>query len=333
MKAVRFYGSGDIRCEEIPKPACQGKDVLVRVLYAGICGSDLHRYRKGMFTEYVPETMGHEFIGRIETVGEEVFSFQPGELVTANPMVPCGHCLSCQEGDFQTCSHLGYIGEVAPGCFAEWLTLPEAALLHVPETDDLPSLALAEPLAVALNICEQGELRAADSLHIIGCGAIGLLTILVAKAVYGVSRITVTERSPTRCRQAVRLGAQVESAQDECRCDKVIEAAGNTGAFTAALRRTKPNGTLLVVSVFEQDVVFDMNELVGAQLHLIGCNAYKRKHLRQAIHLLAEKRLDVRPLISKIFPLEACREAFSLLSAPETAAIKVLFCGSGEKDI
>ena len=94
MKCARFYGIHDIRPEEIDKPVCGGKEVLIKVAYAGICGSDLHIYNKGMFIQNIPETMGHEFVGVVEEIGSGVAEYQPGDYVTADPMVPCGHCIS-----------------------------------------------------------------------------------------------------------------------------------------------------------------------------------------------------------------------------------------------
>lgn len=245
-------------------------------------------------------------------------------------MLPCGKCPSCQQGDIQTCSRLSYIGEAAPGCFAEKLVLPADVLIPVPETKDLAPLALAEPLAVALNICERAKFRPDDSVYIIGCGTIGLLTILAAEAIYHVKDITVAERSPARLQQAVSFGAAADDGNDgkdgkDRQYDKVIEAAGNTVTLNLALKKTRPRGDLLVVSVFEEMASLDMNEFIGAQLNLLGCNGYESRHIAQAARILASGEIDVRPLISKILPFAKCREAFELLTAKNTSAVKILF--------
>lgn len=132
MKTVRYYGIEDVRYEELAVPEVGADDVLIKVLYAGICGSDLHIYRKGMFVQRIPETMGHEFVGVIEALGENVNGFKPGQLVTANPMVPCMECDSCRAGNYNTCDSLGFIGEVRPGCFAGYISMPEKDVIPIP---------------------------------------------------------------------------------------------------------------------------------------------------------------------------------------------------------
>ena len=170
MKTARYYGIEDIRCEEQPLPDCGEEDVLIKVAYAGICGSDLHIYKKGMFIQNIPETMGHEFSGTVVKTGRKVHSLQAGDRVTANPMVTCGTCIACRTGRRGSCETLGFIGEVRPGCFAEYIALPQEDVIQAPPDIDLKLLALAEPLAVALNICEQAKPEPTDNILIIGPG-------------------------------------------------------------------------------------------------------------------------------------------------------------------
>ena len=157
MKAARYYGIQDVRFETVEKPACGPTDALIQVSYAGICGSDLHIYNKGMFIQNIPETMGHEFVGVIRQVGDQVKGFAPGDVVIANPMVPCMHCPSCQAGSYNTCEGLGFIGEVRQGCFAEYIAMDQETLIKVPPQADQEKIALSEPLAVALNICDRAQ--------------------------------------------------------------------------------------------------------------------------------------------------------------------------------
>ena len=159
MKTARYYGIEDIRYEELPVPNCGEKDVLIKVAYAGICGSDLHIYKKGMFIQNIPETMGHEFSGTVIKTGSKFHSLQAGDRVTANPMVTCGNCIACRTGHRGSCETLGFIGEVRPGCFAEYIALPQEDVIKAPPGIDLKKLALAEPLAVEMfNQMEPGML-------------------------------------------------------------------------------------------------------------------------------------------------------------------------------
>ena len=324
MKALRWYGIHDVRAEEIDKPVPAAGEVLVRVLYAGICGSDLHIYNKGMFIQNIPETMGHEFCGVVEEAFEGS-GFAPGDCVIANPMVPCGTCESCLRGSFNTCENLGFIGEVRQGCFTGYIALPADRLIRVCADADMKQMALAEPLAVAVNICKRASLKPDDSLAIIGAGPIGLLTAAVAHSVYGLQDITVVNRSETRRRIAEKLGARALAAIPQGQhFDKVVESAGSPSTLQIALESVRANGTVLVVSVFEENVTIDANILVCSQITLIGCNCYDREDLVTAADLIASGRVDVSPIITDVFPVEEGKTAFEKLCAREKQAAKIL---------
>lgn len=327
MNAVRYYGVHDVRCEDVPKPDFGPDEALIRVSYAGICGSDLHIYNKGMFIQNIPETMGHEFVGVIEKVGTNVTGFVPGDMVIANPMVPCGICDSCKEGSYTTCENLGFIGEVRPGCFCPYISIGQDTLIKVPAGADQKKVALSEPLAVALHICKRAALRPEDKLALIGVGPIGLLTILAAASLYGVRDITAVDLSQVRLELAQQVGAGsvYTSLPEKLKFDKVIEAAGQSVTFNTAVRHVKANGSLYVVSIFEKDFIFDINTLVSEQATLVGSNVYTREDLEDAVRAIAENQLDVAPIISRVFPVTQCKEAFQLLNSRDKSVAKLLF--------
>ena len=337
MKAISYYGIQNIRCEDKPVPQCGAGQVLIRIAYAGICGSDLHIYNKGMFIQNIPEIMGHEFSGTVAGTGAGVTSVKVGDKVTANPMVTCGSCIACRTGFPGSCSQLGFIGEVRPGAYAQYIVLPEKDVVAAPNHADLKQLALAEPLAVALNICEKASLKENDRVLIVGPGPIGLLTLLAARAVYGVKDITVMGRSKTRLELAAKLGAKVitgdsngstDSESSDCTdglYDVVIEAAGNASAFNTAVSRALPGGRVYVVSIFEDDFIFDINEIVAKQISVTGCNVYGTEHIRQAAELIADGKVDVTPLISGVYRPEECSDAFRALCSKDKKVAKILF--------
>lgn len=327
MKAARYYGIQDVRYEEVEKPACGPDEALIKVAYAGICGSDLHIYNKGMFIQNIPETMGHEFAGIIEAVGDQVKGFAPGDAVIANPMVPCMACESCRNGSYNTCEALGFIGEVRPGCFGEYIAIAQDTLIPVPAQADLKQVALAEPLAVALNICKRADFKPEDRVALIGVGPIGLLTILAAKTLYGVREITAVDISQARLDLAGQVGASSVCTQlpEGLTFNKVIDAAGQPITFNTAVRHVEANGVLYVVSIFEKDFIFDINTLVSKQATLVGCNVYTRQNLEDAVQVIEEGKLDVSPIISRVFDITQCAEAFQLLNSADKSVAKVLF--------
>ena len=382
MKALRWYAIHDVRIEEIEKPTPAPGEILIRVLYAGICGSDLHIYNKGMFIQNIPETMGHEFCGIVEDSSRagrtgHPSAFSKGDLVIANPMVTCGECDSCRRGDYNTCENLGFIGEVRQGCFTKYICLPEDRLVRVPapspasSEEEAPSdeafllymqkMALAEPLAVAVNVCRRAGLTpdpktdlttpvsgadstssieqqaenarltetqspALPSLAVIGAGPIGLLTAALAKQVCGIENVTVVNRSETRRNIAAQLGAEALPAlPSDARFDKIVEAAGSPATLRLALEHVRAGGQVLAVSVFEDgDCPIDANLIVGSQITLTGCNCYTTQDLETAVRLLASGRVDVSPIITDVVPLEEGAAAFEKLCAKDRPAAKIL---------
>jgi threonine dehydrogenase and related Zn-dependent dehydrogenases len=326
MKTARYYGIEDIRYEELPVPNCGEKDVLIKVAYAGICGSDLHIYKKGMFIQNIPETMGHEFSGTVIKTGIKVHSLQAGDRVTANPMVTCGNCIACRTGHRGSCETLGFIGEVRPGCFAEYIALPQEDVIKAPPDIDLKKLALAEPLAVALNICRQANPAPTDKVLIVGPGPIGLLTALALKNVCGLENPTILGRSPARLSIAKALGMKTTTQLgDDSYFDLIIEAAGNETALSTAVAHALPGGKICVVSIFEDDFIFDINTIVAKQLSIIGCNVYETRHIQESTKLLADGIIDPSPLVTDTYDLADCREAFAALCSKDKKACKILF--------
>ena len=326
MKTARYYGIEDIRYEELPVPNCGEKDVLIKVAYAGICGSDLHIYKKGMFIQNIPETMGHEFSGTVIKTGSKVHSLQAGDRVTANPMVTCGNCIACRTERRGSCETLGFIGEVRPGCFAEYIALPQEDVIKAPPDINLKKLALAEPLAVALNICRQAKPAPTDKVLIVGPGPIGLLTALVLKNVCGLENPTILGRSPARLSIAKALGMKTTTQLgDDSYFDLIIEAAGNETALSTAVAHALPGGKICVVSIFEDDFIFDINTIVAKQLSIIGCNVYETRHIQESTKLLADGIIDPSPLVTATYDLADCREAFAALCSKDKKACKILF--------
>lgn len=326
MKTARYYGIEDIRYEELPVPNCGEKDVLIKVAYAGICGSDLHIYKKGMFIQNIPETMGHEFSGTVIKTGSKVHSLQAGDRVTANPMVTCGNCIACRTEHRGSCETLGFIGEVRPGCFAEYIALPQEDVIKAPPDIDLKKLALAEPLAVALNICRQAKPAPTDKVLIVGPGPIGLLTALALKNVCDLENPTILGRSPARLSIAKALGMKTTTQLgDDSYFDLIIEAAGNETALSTAVAHALPGGKICVVSIFEDDFIFDINTIVAKQLSIIGCNVYETRHIQESTKLLADGIIDPSPLVTDTYDLADCREAFAALCSKDKKACKILF--------
>lgn len=330
MLAARYYAPKDIRVENIENPVCVPGMVLVKVEYAGICGSDMHNYRKGMFMTYAPETVGHEFAGTIIEIGEGVQGLTVGMKVVGDPRVSCGKCEWCLDGQINLCPQLGFIGEVSPGCFAQYLLMDPAKLLVIPDKIPLLEAALVEPLAVAVHILRSSGLSAMrknQSLGIIGAGPIGLLTMMIAKALLGVRTIMV-DIAEERLKLAENLGAdkclKSISESDENSIDAVVEAVGLEVTLRDSLRWLKPKGKLVMAGLYEEKGAFDPNPIVTKELQIFGINSYETADLHEAIDLIGKGKVKVRSLITDIVPLKDTVQAFCTLDSSTKNSGKII---------
>lgn len=327
MLAVRFYGIGDIRVEDVPIPIFGDNEVLVRISYAGICGSDLHIFRKGMFVQSIPIIMGHEFSGIIQEIGSDVKGLKSGDHVIGDPRVSCNQCKWCKGGSYNLCTELGFIGEVSPGCFAEYLVMDSQKLFKIPSSISLEKAALIEPLSVAVHIVQNSDLRFDKKIGIVGAGPIGLLTLLLAKNFS--NDITVIDLSSSRLEKAKILGANkiiknFPKNYSES-VEIVIEAVGIEETFNGSLEWISPHGRLVMGGIFENDIkIYEPNIILNKEVHLLGINAYTNEDIKTAIKLISDKSNRFDEIITDVLSISDAIDGFRLLTNSKKKSIKVL---------
>jgi (R,R)-butanediol dehydrogenase/meso-butanediol dehydrogenase/diacetyl reductase len=297
MRAARYYGEKDVRVEEIDEQTVGEGQVEISVAYAGICGTDRHEYVAGPILipdtephpstgERLPVTLGHEVSGTVESVGEGVESVAAGERVTVNPMLPCGECQYCLAGKHNVCADLGFIGLTGGGGgFAERLVVDEQNVVPIPNDVSLREASLVEPFSVGLHAVRHSPVKTGDSVAVFGTGPIGLTVIQAAQAA-GARRVIVSEPQEGRRELAEEIGAdatidptEVDPVEEirgrtEDGVEVAFEVAGVDASFSQALRSTQHDGHLRVVSVYEDDVTFNPNEVVTVERTVSGTNVY-----------------------------------------------------------
>ena len=187
MKAGVVHARGDIRYEDIEKPQPKPGEVLIKVKYTGICGSDIPRVNADA-AHYYPIVLGHEFSGTVEEVGRGVESLKAGDRVAGIPLEPCMECDDCRRGDFSLCRHYAFIGSRIFGSFAEYVCVPEANALKIDDDVSFEQGALFEPATIALHGLERVPYYGGRTVAIVGAGTIGLLTLQFAK-IFGASKV------------------------------------------------------------------------------------------------------------------------------------------------
>lgn len=355
MQAVYLHGPGDLRVDDVDSRPVSAGRVEVDVAYTGICGSDLHEYEVGpvpiraeganheipesAWDEYLPKPMGHEIAGTVSAVGDGVDGVAVGDRVTLNMVLACGECRYCVEGNYHLCE-AGDGGVTSSRGFADRLVVPAATVEQIPESVSLRHAALAEPLGVSLHGVRRAGLGTGDRIAVFGAGPIGL-GVVAGAAAAGAREIYVSEPRPARRAAAEALGADVvlDPSETDVRAairdatdgvEVAFECAGVGQALTDALRSTKYAGTVVVLSVFEEETTVHPNDLMQAERSLVGSFAFEGgprapwSSFRVALEMMADGRIDPEPLITDVVPLAETEDAFERLREPDSDQIKVL---------
>jgi threonine 3-dehydrogenase len=330
MKALRKMQPGrGLAYEAAPVPSIGAADVLVRVKAASICGTDLHIYGWDRWSQgriKPPVTLGHEFCGIVERVGEEVTAVKPGDFVSAEMHVNCGHCRQCRLGQAHICQNLRIIGIDQDGAFAEFVKIPASNIWKLDAAISEHYGAILDPLGNAVHTVLAGPI-AGQTVLVTGCGPIGLMAIAVAKAC-GSSMVYATETNEKRRTMAKKMGADVvlnPAAEDAVArilsetggtgVDALLEMSGNPTAIQQGFKALRAGGRASLLGIPTENVPLDLVSDVifkGATVQgIYGRRMYET--WVQMTALLKAGRLNLDPLFGERAPLEKFEHAFSLL--------------------
>ena len=318
MLAARYLGPRRLEAVETPVPAIEDGEALIRVDACGFCGSDIGIIAGLHPRAREPLTVGHEFCGRVDSIKSDSDEFQAGDYVTLYPLISCGQCFVCRNGDPHVCRTLRLYGFDADGGMAEYVRAPVKSLIRLPE-EMPPSLgAIIEPLAVAVHGVSRVTLSQVRTAVVIGAGPIGLLSALVARA-RGVEEIIISDPTPFRRELAASLGLTAVAAGDELKAlveamtfgegaDLVLECAGATAAAQQMTAVVRPRGTIINLGVFKKPVNVDMQAVNFKELTILGSRVYRRQDFVEAVELAIE--LPLQRIVTHSFALPAVKAAF-----------------------
>jgi (R,R)-butanediol dehydrogenase / meso-butanediol dehydrogenase / diacetyl reductase len=334
MKAGLYLSEKKVMVGELDKPTLKQGEALIRVSYAGICGTDMMIYSGKHPRAKAPLAMGHEFSGVIEELnGESTFSV--GDRVVIEPTLSCGTCEACKSGQSHVCKTLKLIGIDMHGGFAEYAAVPLHRLHVIPEGLSDAHAALAEPVAVAVHTVRRSNLKVGDTVVILGAGPIGLLIGLMVKQA-GANQIIVSDISPYRLEKARELGftaldakvvdvtEEVLSLTNGIGADIVFEVAGTQITAKQMVEVSKIQGQIMVVSVYKQAPAVNLAGMHFKEISMATTRCYSGSDFKTAIQLMASGKIDVSPFISHELPLEQIAEGFKLMENPDVS-LKILF--------
>ena len=296
---------GEIIFRKVPTPTPGRGQVLVKIVRIGVCGSDIHVYH-GMhpYTKY-PVTQGHEVSGQIAELGEGVHEFSVGQKVTIEPQVYCGKCYPCRHGKYNLCEHLKVMGFQTTGTASEYFAVDVSKVTLLPEELSYDEGAMIEPLAVAVHAAKRFPGMKGAKVVIEGCGPIGVLLVQSVKA-FGADKVMVTDVSDYRLALAKRLGA---------------DYAFNTAKTDFGADLQEAFG---LVAVFDRMASADLAKLNDSELELNTTMMYRHEDYADAIRLVQEKKILLKPLMTQHFAFRDYQKAYQAIDANREKTMKVL---------
>ncbi|MFW6380902.1 MAG: zinc-dependent alcohol dehydrogenase family protein [Bacillota bacterium] len=338
MKAYVYHGEAGCSLEDVPAPQPQKDEVLIKVKYCGICGTD-HHIKEGDFQAKEDLILGHEFSGVVAGTGSGVEDFKQGDHVVGDPMTPCFECDYCQTGQVHYCVELPGIGVNKDGAFAEYITVPRSNVHRLQEDTPFEVGAFAEPLSCCLHGIDQLNIDQGENAVVIGDGAIGLMMIQLARLA-GVSDLVLVGGIDSRRELALKLGAdkffngtepdvadRITGYFQGKQINNIIEAVGLKQTLELSLEIKTYGSRLLWFGVPAPDLKIELSpqQIFEKEIKIMGSlmNPYTAK---RAVRLLDAGKVDVEPLISHRFKLEDIEQAFEVYENDEQR-IKIMIEG------
>ena len=324
MKAAVYHGPGDLRVEEVPVRKLKDNEVKIQVKYCGICGTDIHIFHGdgGCCDVTPPLVPGHEFSGVVAEVGAGVKTVKVGDRVTGDPNDMCGECYFCKNGMQHFCKNNIGIGTTVDGGFAEYVIMREKQVYKVSDELSFIEAAMAEPISCCLHGIDLCNIKAGDTVLVMGGGPIGMIMMQLAKNA-GASKVIMSEPVEEKREQALKLGAtktidplheDVEAVLAEY-CENVnvvIECVGNVHTQADAVRFAGKGATIMYFGLAAPEESFPIrpDDIFKKELHITSSyiNPYS---FERAIHILESGTVELESLITNVVPLDDIADVFT----------------------
>lgn len=334
MKAIVYEGPSQLAVRDLPRPEPKEGWALVKVLCTGICGTDLHIYQGLHPRAKAPLVMGHEFSGILESDG--VPGIAKGSRVTVYPLLSCGRCTPCREGNGHVCNTLGLLGIDCDGSFAEYVQAPVESIVPLADhiSDELG--AFVEPAAVAVHALRERGYTPGDNAVVFGCGTIGMVIALTLR-VFGCQDLLMMETDPARAQMARDMGfevqdpAKVGNMGDYCRSrtggdgyDWVFDCAGVQPVADVLLDAVKVKGRILVVASYSKPAAMPFFYGMAKEAEILFTWVYRFKDFALAAQIVGADP-NYEKVITHVLAADEAQKGFDLLTTKGTGAVKVLY--------
>lgn len=322
--------------QERPIPQRKAGEALLKLLYGGVCGSDLGTYRGGNVYAAYPCTVGHEFSAQVVEVEENSYGIKEGMIVTCNPYFNCGSCYSCRRGLVNCCTHNETMGVQREGAFSEYITMPLERIYDGMGLDP-EILALIEPFCISNHAVSRAQVKPGDRVLVMGCGTIGLLAAVSAKLHGG--EVYISDVAEEKLKYAQSMGIEhgfvnrshevlieeVEKATNGDYFDVCIEATGVPEAFIACIDAAAFQGRVVDVGVSKRNADFKYTEIQRKELNICGSRAALKSDFLETIEYVRSGQVDLGKIISRRYDADEAEAAFKDLDANSGSILKTVF--------
>lgn len=323
-------GLDGLKLEQIPVPTPKKDQLLVKVKACAICGTDLH-IMDDEYLHFPPVVLGHEYVGSVVEVGQDVKGFAVGDVVTSMTATStCGQCPACKSGNLMQCEERRSVGSGFNGAMAEYIAIPASICYKIPDNkkDDI-TMAICEPLSCATHLVfDQTRIKAGDIAVVLGPGALGQATVQLATQQGAFVIVSGTPNDRQRLDLALTMGADVavddpsklkETVQKYAPlgADVVFECSGAAPAFASALDVSKRGGQISQMGLFGKPVTIELDKLIIKEISLnvsmgTSCSSWER-----LMRLFAQDKIQTKQLVSAILPLEDWEKGFAMMRNKE----------------
>ena len=336
MKAlVKKLAQPGLWLEDVPEPKIGINDVLIHVKRASVCGTDVHIYNWDAWAQQaipVPMTIGHEFVGEIAQVGSNVPDFFPGQIVSGEGHVVCGHCRNCLAGRRHLCARTSGVGVNRPGCFAEYIAVPMSNVwLHSPHVD-LDVASIFDPFGNAVHTALSFPVLGEDVL-VTGAGPIGLMAAAVARHA-GARYVVITDVNPYRLKLASNVGVtravdvrseKLADVQQELGMkegfDIGLEMSGNAAAFSDMIANMSHGGKIAMLGSPSEPMAIDWRTVIFRMLTIKGIYGREMYETWYKMTVMLQSGLDIKPVITHRFPYTEFEQAFDVMRKGESGKV------------
>lgn len=320
MKYIVIPEPGKVEVKEMDKPVLQPGEAILKVLYGGICGSDMGTYKGTFLYASYPRIPGHEFSAEVVEVADNDYGIKPGMIVTANPYFNCGKCYSCRRGFVNCCTSNQTLGAQRDGIFRQYYSMPIERIYDGKGLDAL-TLSMIEPFCISYHSVQRTAVKQGDKVLVVGAGPIGLFAVMAA--VLKGAEVYVSDVMQSRLDKALSLGAKgiirtdkedfaecVKSITNGDGFDVCIECAGLPQTFQNCIDAAAYRGRVGLVGVSKQKLDFAFTQIQTKELDIFGSRNALKKDFVELIDLVRSGKCDVKKIITDVYELENAENAF-----------------------